>query len=200
MPPGARVVVATGNRHKVEEVREALAFTGWEFVAAADLGGWQEPVETGATFLENARIKARAAYERFGLPALADDSGLTVDALDGAPGVHSRYFAGPHATDAENNVRLLAALGDTPRVRREARFTSVIVLLRDDGIEIVAEGSCEGHIGFEPRGEHGFGYDPLFWPDATPGRTMAGLSLAQKTAVSHRGAALRVLHDALERG
>ncbi|HET6498244.1 MAG TPA: RdgB/HAM1 family non-canonical purine NTP pyrophosphatase [Coriobacteriia bacterium] len=199
MPPGTRVVVATGNPHKVEEVREALAFTGWEFVAAADLGGWEEPEETGATFEENARIKARAARQRFGLPALADDSGLAVDALDGEPGVRSRYFAGPHATDAENNARLLAALGNTPRMRREARFTSVIVLLRDDGTEVVAEGVCEGRIGGETRGEGGFGYDPLFWPDATPGRTMAELSLAEKTAISHRGAALHALHDSLER-
>lgn len=199
MPPGSRVVVATGNRHKVEEIREALAFTGWEFVAAAELGQWPEPEENGETFEENARIKALAARELYGLPALADDSGLEVDALDGEPGVHSRYYAGPCATDAENNARLLLALGDTPRVRREARFRSVIVLVRADGTEVVAEGSCEGHIGTEPRGEQGFGYDPLFWPDATSGRTMAELPLAEKNAVSHRGAALRAMHDLLER-
>ncbi|MBE0416543.1 MAG: RdgB/HAM1 family non-canonical purine NTP pyrophosphatase [Coriobacteriia bacterium] len=193
-----RVVVATGNRHKVEEIRAALAFTSWEFVAAADLGGWPEPEETGETFEENARIKALAASETYGLPALADDSGLEVDALDGEPGVYSSRYAGSCATDAENNARLLLALGDTPRVRREARFRSVIVLVREDGSEVVAEGVCEGHIGTEPRGEHGFGYDPLFWPDATPGRTMAELPMAEKNAISHRGAALRALHDLLE--
>ena len=199
MPQGTRVVVATGNRHKVEEIRGALAFTGWEFVAAADLGGWPEPEETGDTFLENARIKAHAALETYGMPALADDSGLEVDALDGEPGVHSRYYAGPCATDAENNSRLLLALGDTPAVRREARFRSVIVLLGPDGGEVVAEGTCEGRIGTEPRGQSGFGYDPLFLPDAVPGRTMAELEMAEKNAISHRGAALRALHDLLER-
>lgn len=193
-----RVVVATGNRHKVEEIRAALAFTGWEFVSASDLGEWPEPEETGQTFEENARIKAHAARELYGLPALADDSGLEVDALDGEPGVDSRYYAGPCATDAENNARLLLALGDTPRMRREARFRSVIVLVREDGSEVMAEGVCEGRIGTEPRGEHGFGYDPLFWPDATPGRTMAELPVAEKNAISHRGAALRALHDLLE--
>ncbi len=194
-----RVVVATSNRHKVEEIRAELAFTGWEFVAATDLGEWPEPEETGETFEANARIKALAARQLYGLPALADDSGLEVDALDGEPGVNSRYYAGPCATDAENNARLLLALGDTPRVRREARFRSVIVLVREDDSEVVAEGVCEGRIGNEPRGEHGFGYDPLFWLAATPGRTMAELSIAEKNAISHRGAALRALRESLER-
>jgi XTP/dITP diphosphohydrolase len=193
-----RVVVATGNRHKVDEIRSALTFTGWEFVAASDLGCWPEPEETGETFTDNARIKALAARELYGLPALADDSGLEVDALDGEPGVQSRYYAGACATDAENNARLLLSLGDTPRARRKARFRSVIVLVRADGGEVVAEGACEGHIGTEPRGEYGFGYDPLFWPDATPGRTMAELPTAEKNAISHRGAALRAMHDLLE--
>lgn len=199
MAPGTRVVVATGNPHKVDEIRSALDFTGWEFIAAADLGGWPEPQETGETFEDNARIKALAARDLFGMPALADDSGLEVDALDGEPGVHSRYYAGPCATDAENNARLLLALGDTPRVRREARFRSVIVLVREDGSEVVAEGACEGHIGTELRGEGGFGYDPLFRPAAVPGRTMAELSMDEKNAISHRGAALRAMHDLLER-
>lgn len=193
-----RVVVATGNPHKVAEIRAALAFPGWEFVAAGELGEWPEPAEDGSTFLANARIKAWAAREAFGLPALADDSGLEVDALDGEPGVHSRYYAGPCATDAENNARLLLALGDTPRTRREARFRSVMVFVDADGTEIVAEGACEGAIGTEERGEHGFGYDPLFWPEATPGRTMAELPMGEKNAISHRGAALRALREALE--
>lgn len=198
MVPGTRVVVATGNRHKVDEIRAALAFTGWEFVAAADLGGWPEPDETGQTFEENARIKALAAHEIYRLPALADDSGLEVDALDGEPGVYSSRYAGACATDAENNARLLLALAGTPPVRREARFRSVIVLLWPDGTELVAEGACEGRIGTELRGEQGFGYDPLFWPDAAPGRTMAELSTEEKNEISHRGAALRALHDLIE--
>ncbi len=193
MPPGTRVVVATGNPHKVDEIRAALAFTGWEFVAAGELGAWPEPDETGTTFIENARIKAEAAHALFGLPALADDSGLEVDALDGEPGVYSSRYAGPCATDEENNRRLLLALGDTPGARREARFRSVIVLLAADGTEVVAEGACEGRIGTEPRGGAGFGYDPLFRPDAVPGRTMAELSMDEKNAISHRGAALRAL-------
>lgn len=197
-PGERRVAVATGNRHKLEEIRAALGFEGWEFVAAADLGGWDEPVEDGETFLANARIKAIAAHERFGMAALADDSGLEVDALDGEPGVHSRYYAGPCATDAENNARLLLALGETPPVRREARFRSVMVFIAEDGTEVVAEGSCEGSIAFEPSGEAGFGYDPLFLPDATPGRSMAELSMDEKNAISHRGAALRALRQALE--
>jgi XTP/dITP diphosphohydrolase len=197
MPTGTKIVVATGNPHKVDEIRTALDFTGWEFVAAGELGDWPEPEETGTTFLENARIKAYAAHEVFGLPALADDSGLEVDALDGEPGVYSSRYAGPDACDAENNRLLLIALGDTPRVRRGARFRSVVVLVGQDGTEVVGEGTCEGHIGDEPRGEHGFGYDPLFWPDAVPGHTMAELSMHAKNAISHRGAALRALAEEL---
>ncbi len=199
MPAGKRVVVATGNPHKVDEIRTALAFTGWDFVAAGEVGEWPEPEETGTTFLENARIKAEAAHAAFGLSALADDSGLEVDALDGEPGVYSSRYAGPTATDAENNRRLLIALGDTPRVRRGARFRSVIVLIAEDGTEVVAEGACEGHIGDELRGEKGFGYDPLFWPDDVPGHTMAELSLHAKNAISHRGVALRGLAEKLGR-
>lgn len=192
-----RVVVATGNRGKLEEIRAALTGTGWEFVIPDDIGGWNAPEETGATFEENARIKALAARERFGLAALADDSGLEVDALDGEPGVFSSRYAGACATDAENNRRLLLALGDTPRTRREARFRCVIVFLAEDGAETLAQGTCEGRIGLEPRGEGGFGYDPLFEPDATPGHTMAELNMTTKNAISHRGAALRALAEAL---
>lgn len=198
MVPGTRVVVATGNPHKVAEVRSALTFTGWDFVAAGEMGGWEEPEETGTTFLQNARIKAEAAHARYGLPALADDSGLQVDALDGAPGVYSSRYAGADATDAQNNAQLLRALGDTPRACRGARFRSVIVFLDANGAELITEGTCEGHIGNEPRGEGGFGYDPLFWPEATPGRTMAELTMQEKNAISHRGAALQALHDALK--
>jgi len=196
---GKRIVVATGNPHKVAEIRDALAFTGWEFVSAAELGGWLEPEEAGQTFQENARIKAVAASERYGEPALADDSGLEVDALGGGPGVHSSRYAGECATDAENNARLLLVLGDIPTEERTARFRSVIVFL-DEEVEVVAEGTCEGHIGMVPRGDRGFGYDPLFWPTDTPGRTMAELSMAEKNAISHRGAALRALGEKLGGG
>ncbi len=187
------VVVATGNAGKLVEIRSALAFPGWRFVAASDLGPWDPPEETGETFAENALIKARYAAETFGHAALADDSGLEVDAIDGEPGVYSSRYAGPCATDAENNRRLLLALKDVPEGERSARFHCVVAFVAEDGSEVLADGTCEGAIGFEPRGEGGFGYDPLFWPHATPGRTMAELDLAQKNAISHRGSALRAL-------
>lgn len=193
-----RIVVATSNRHKVEEIAAALAYTGWEFVAACDLCGWASPPETGETFEENALIKARAARDIFGMPGLADDSGLEVDALDGAPGVYSARYAGECATDALNNERLLAALADVPTENRTARFRSVIAMVDLDDVPVVASGACEGRISDVPRGEHGFGYDPLFLPEATPGRTMAELGMDEKNAISHRGAALRAFVDALE--
>ncbi|MDH4140095.1 MAG: RdgB/HAM1 family non-canonical purine NTP pyrophosphatase [Coriobacteriia bacterium] len=194
-----RVVVSTRNRGKLAEIQAALDFPGWEFAAAPDLGDWVEPEETGETFLENARIKARAAHERFGTAALADDSGLEVDALGGEPGVYSSRYAGPEATDDDNNRQLLAALANVPLDQRAARFRSVVVFVDAEGIETVVEGTCEGHIGTEPRGTGGFGYDPLFLPDAVTDRTMAELEMAEKNAISHRGAALRALHDALAR-
>jgi len=195
--PEKRVVVATRNAGKLDEIRDALPFPHWRFVSSAELGEWPEPEETGATFEENARIKAVAARERFGLAALADDSGLEVDALGSEPGVYSSRYAGPCATDAENNARLLLALEDVPARQRTARFRCVMVFIDEDGTEVVASGACEGAIAFEPRGEGGFGYDPLFQPDATPGRRMAELSTAEKNAISHRGAALRVLREEL---
>ena len=193
-----RVVVATGNRHKVDEIATALAPFGWEFVSVDDLGGWDAPAETGETFEDNARIKARAAHGRFGLAALADDSGLEVDALDGAPGVYSARYAGECATDALNNERLLLTLAGVPAERRTARFRSVIVFLDADGEETVVAGACEGQIGFAPRGDRGFGYDPLFLPVAAPGKTMAELDMEHKNEISHRGAALAALRLALE--
>jgi XTP/dITP diphosphohydrolase len=195
---GIDVVVGSSNHGKLAEIRTALAFPGWRFVAAAELEAeWPSPEEDGETFEANARIKARAAHERFELAALADDSGLEVDALDGEPGVYSARYAGPCADDAENNSRLLLALKDVPEGQRTARFRCTIVFIDPDGVETVANGTCEGRIGFEPVGEHGFGYDPLFQPDAAPGRTMAELPLAEKNAISHRGAALRDLRSKL---
>jgi XTP/dITP diphosphohydrolase len=192
------VVVATGNAGKIAEIRSALDFPGWKFVSAGELDAeWPSPEEDGETFEANSRIKATAAHERFALAALADDSGLEVDALDGEPGVYSSRYAGPCATDAENNSRLLLALADVPSDRRTARFRSAVIFIDEDGIETVGVGACEGRIGYEGRGDGGFGYDPLFLPDATPGRTMAELSLAEKNSISHRGAALRDLHRKL---
>lgn len=192
------VVVATGNSGKLAEIRSTLDFGGWRFVAAGELGPWDPPEETGSTFAENALIKARFAAETFGHAALADDSGLEVDALDGEPGVYSARYAGPCASDAENTSRLLLALRDHPAGERAARFRCAMVFVDESGRETSANGTCEGEIGFEPRGDGGFGYDPVFLPAATPGRTMAELSLAEKNEISHRGAALRALKAALE--
>ena len=140
----------------------ALAFPGWQFVAgrASSDAEWPSPEEDGETFEDNARIKARAARERFAFAALADDSGLEVDALDGEPGVYCSRYAGPCATDAENNARLLLALQDVPEAQRTARFRCTIVFIDEDGTETVATGACEGRIGFEPRGEQRFRLRP----------------------------------------
>ena len=140
----------------------------------------------------NARIKALAARDNTGLPALADDSGLVVDALDGAPGVFSSRFAGEDATDADNNAKLLELLADVPDDERTARFVCTLVFVDTDDSEIVAYGSCEGKIGYEERGSNGFGYDPLFFADAFDGKlTTAEVPSGQKDAISHRGEALR---------
>ncbi len=194
-------MVATANRGKVAEIRSALGFEGWELVTAADLGA--EPLdveETGATFEENARLKAHAYREAFGCAALADDSGLEVDALGGEPGVYSSRYAGPGATDADNNAKLLEELAGVADAGRGARFRCVMVFVDEDGAETVVSGACEGSIAHEGRGEGGFGYDPLFLPTATPGHSMAELGREEKSAISHRGAALRALREALGGG
>lgn len=193
-----RVIVATRNRGKLDEIRSSLAFEGWEFVTAEDLGlEAPEVEETGDSFTENALLKAFAYHELFGMPAIADDSGLVVDALGGEPGVHSARYAGAKATDARNNAKLLAALDGLAPEFRSARFQSTIVFVDDSGHAIAACGTCEGRMGTEPRGSGGFGYDPLFLPQVTPGRTMAELTLSDKNEISHRGAALRSLRDKL---
>ncbi len=192
LDPATTVVVATGNLHKLVEIQDILgqALPRARFVALGQLGDFDEPEETGATFAENALIKARAAVAETGLTAVADDSGLVVDALDGEPGVRSARYAGVHGDDAANNAKLLTALANTPAPDRTARFMSVVALVRPSGEELLGTGACEGAIGFEPRGAHGFGYDPLFLPCDAPGKTMAELEPAEKNAISHRFHAL----------
>ena len=192
------VVVATGNAHKVVEIEAILsgAMPGARFVRVGDLGDFPEPEETGTTFEENALIKARAAHAATGLPAIADDSGLAVDALGGEPGVYSARYSGVHGDDAANNAKLLANLAGVADEARTARFVSCVALVDDDR-ELTATGSCEGRVAREPRGENGFGYDPLFLPDAAPGRTMAELTAAEKNAISHRFHALEKLCELL---
>lgn len=195
------VVIATNNAHKVEEIETALDFEGWEFKSLKDAGLVSDPDETGSTFLENARIKARAAHDIAGTAVLADDSGLIVDALDGAPGVFSSRYSGIDGDDRANNVKLLQELGAVPYEQRTARFATVLVFIDENGSETVAEGFVEGHIGFAERGEHGFGYDPLFFPDIYNGDvTMAELTQGQKNTISHRGNALRELRMKLHPG
>lgn len=189
----ARVVLATGNAGKQRELAALLAPRGIELILQTTLG--IDPAEeTGATFEANALLKARHAARAAGLPALADDSGLEVDALDGRPGVWSARYAGPDATDADNNAKLLAELAGVPDARRTARYRCVIAFVRsaDDPEPLLAQGAWEGRIGDALQGSGGFGYDPLFWP---AGLAMAAAQMepAAKNAVSHRGLALAEL-------
>ena len=196
--PIKTVVVATNNVNKVDEIRMALEVPGWEFATLRELGIQSNPEETGERFLENALIKARAAHEATGLAAIADDSGLEVDALDGRPGVHSSRFAGDNATDAMNNAKLISQMIGVPDEERTARFVSVVAYIDENGVEYYGRGDCHGYIGWEPQGDGGFGYDPLFWPNALPGHSMAMLTPEEKSVCSHRGQALRRLKSELE--
>src|SRR5450759_1156628 len=193
-----RVVVATANAGKLAEIAAQLDLPGFEFVTAADLGAASIDVpETGETFTDNAYLKAEAYRRQFGLAALADDSGLVVDALGGRPGVRSSRFAGEKASDLENTRRLLEELDGFGPEMRAARFQCVVVFVDEKGEPISACGTCEGQIAFSPRGNGGFGYDPVFLPDEAAGSTMAELTMVEKNAISHRGKALRALKHAL---
>jgi XTP/dITP diphosphohydrolase len=188
-----RVVLATGNPGKLGEMRAILAGHGLEVVARSELG-IEPPAEDGDSFIANALIKARHAAAASGLPAIADDSGLEVDALGGRPGLHSARYAGPAADDRANNARLLAELAGVPETRRGARYRCAMVFVRDAGDPdpIVAEAAWPGRIGFEPRGGGGFGYDPYFIvADGT--QTAAEMPAEEKNRASHRGQALTAL-------
>jgi XTP/dITP diphosphohydrolase len=192
------LVIASGNPGKVREFRELLAALPFEVVAASELG-LTSPAETGASFLENALLKARHAASATGAAAIADDSGLEVDALGGAPGIHSARYAGPEADDAANNTKLLAALAPVPHEARRARYRCVLVFVDGalDPEPLIAEGVWEGSILHEPRGSGGFGYDALFWVTELHA-TAAELAPAEKNRRSHRGAALRLLRERLD--
>lgn len=188
-----RLVLASGNPGKLKELSVILADLGYELHAQSEFDV-PEVAETGTTFVENAIIKARHAATLTGLPALADDSGIEVDALNGAPGVYSARFSGPGASDADNNALLVEKLSDIHSRQRSARYRAVIVLMRHaaDPSPIICEGSWEGIIQLEPAGNGGFGYDPYFFlPDR--GCTSAQLSAAEKNRSSHRGKALAEL-------
>jgi len=196
MKRGDAVVIASTNPGKIAEVRQIMAGLPLVLVTRDEVGGWPEVEETGDTYLANALLKAHAVAAVTGRAALADDSGIEVDALDGAPGVRSARFAGEQATDEDNNARLIASLDGVPPERRGARYRCVAVLVTPEGDEIAGVGSCEGRIGFEARGTGGFGYDPWFIPERES-RTMAELTAEEKHAISHRGKALRGLADKL---
>jgi XTP/dITP diphosphohydrolase len=187
-----RLLLASTNRGKIEEIQKLLhsCQPDLEVLGLDRFPELQAIPETGRTFAENALLKAATAAERTGLVSLADDSGLEVDALDGAPGVHSARYSGPEATDRANNDKLLHALRDVPAEKRTARFRCVLAARTPGGESLLADGSWEGFIAEEPRGEHGFGYDPLFI-DLENGLTAAEMDQPVKNARSHRGRALQ---------
>lgn len=191
-----RLVLATHNAHKVAELRAVLApvvvgLDPADVVSAADLGA-PSPVEDGVTFAANALIKARAIAAATGLPAVADDSGLAVDVLGGAPGIFSARWAGAHGDDRANLELLLDQLGDIAPEHRGAQFVCAAALVTPEGFEHVEEGYLRGTLALEPRGQNGFGYDPILVPEGEE-RTSAELSPEEKNAISHRGKAFRAL-------
>lgn len=194
----SKLVLATGNQGKVKEMADLLADFGFDVVAQSDYNV-SSVAETGTTFIENAIIKARHAAKETGLPAIADDSGLEVDYLNGAPGIYSARFAGEDASDADNIDKLLAEMKDVPAEQRTARFHCVLVMMRheNDPTPLVCHGSWEGSILTERHGENGFGYDPVFW---VPEDQCASAQLlpARKKQLSHRGKALQQLFSALK--
>lgn len=188
-------IIATKNQKKLGELQRILAPLGIDAICEADSGfHFPEVEENGTTFAENALLKAKSACSVSGMPAVADDSGLCVDALDGAPGVYSARYAGGHGDDAANNALLLKNLENIPHEQRTARFQCAIACVFPDGRQLVVEGACEGYIGQTPRGTDGFGYDPLFYVNA---RSFAELTAQEKDRLSHRGQALRKLSAAL---
>jgi XTP/dITP diphosphohydrolase len=193
------IVLATGNRHKVEEVREILADTGVGVRALSEFPGVQPAVEDGTTFEENAIKKAESAAAQTARAAMADDSGLTVDALDGAPGVYSARYAGRDGDHAANNAKLLDDMKDVPASERSARFVCVIAVAAPGRKTQTFRGTVEGRILTELTGEAGFGYDPLFYSDEL-GSAFAQASSRGKNAVSHRGRALAAFSRSLEKG
>ena len=198
-----KIIFATGNKGKLREAAEVLG-PDYEIVSPASLGITEDIPETGSTLQENSLQKAQYLFERTGLPCFADDTGLEVDALGGAPGIYSARYAGPGHDHEKNMDKLLAELeirrsgSANDDMSRRARFKTVVTLILADGQPRFFEGCCEGSIATEKRGTGGFGYDPVFLPDAYPGRTLAEVSEEEKNAVSHRGRAIRAMADWLK--
>ncbi|MFD0966924.1 RdgB/HAM1 family non-canonical purine NTP pyrophosphatase [Seminibacterium arietis] len=195
-----KVVLATSNKGKVKEMADALSAFGFDVVAQTDLG-IESPEETGLTFIENALLKARYAAKLSGLPAIADDSGLVVQALNGEPGLYSARYAGIDGSNAdnENRKKLLLKLANVPKEKRQAKFVSCIVMLQheNDPSPVIAEGECHGFIDLEEKGSNGFGYDSLFF-FPPKNCTFAELDIVEKKKISHRANALNVLKERLK--
>ena len=191
-----KLLIASNNAHKIREIKEILGDLFDEILSLREAGVSADPEETGETFEENARIKAEAILQLTGCAALADDSGLEVDALGGAPGVHSARYCGRHGDDAANNALLLRNLAGVP-APRTARFVSAVALARPGQPTRICRGTCEGTVGFAPRGNNGFGYDPYFTPLGMD-KTFAELPAEVKNGMSHRAHALAALRRALE--
>ena len=190
-----KIIIATHNKHKLQEMSRILSPMGYEVVTDTELGIELSDVEeNGETFLDNARIKSEAGCKESGYPCIADDSGLCVDALGGAPGVYSARYSGVHGDDDGNNRKLLAELEGVPTEKRTAHFACAICVSFPDGSEVTATGKCEGYIGYEKKGSNGFGYDPLFM---VGDRSLAEMSAEEKDAISHRGNALKELQKIL---
>ncbi len=189
-----KFILATKNPKKLSEMQRILLPLGVDVISEREFGELPETVEDGETFAQNARIKALSAMNASGLPAIADDSGLCVDALGGAPGVYSARFSGDH-DDKANNDKLLFELSDVPPEKRTARFVCNICCVFQNGDELTACGECEGVIGYEPKGENGFGYDPLFM---VGDKSFSELSSEQKDNISHRGNAMRDFAEKLK--
>lgn len=185
-----KILLATQNLGKVKELQGMLADAPIEVISLKDIQDWEDVEETGSTFAENAAIKAHAAAKRTGYISLADDSGLEVDALDGAPGVYSARYAGEPKDDERNNDKLLEALKDVSEEKRTGRFRCALVIATPEGQEFLTEGTVEGRVLHARRGQGGFGYDPLFFVPEF-GHTMAELTMLQKNKVSHRAQAMQ---------
>ena len=190
-----RIAIASRNPGKIREIRSICANWPVEWITADENEGpWPNVEETGASYLENALLKARAVADSAGVPAMADDSGIEVDALGGAPGPRSARYAGEEATDEQNLRMLIRAVAGVPAAGRTARYRCIAALAGPDGRKVWAEGTCEGSLVSKPRGTGGFGYDPIFVPAGWE-QTMAELPPEEKDRISHRGRAFRALKD-----
>ena len=196
VPPRKRLIIASNNEGKLREFKELLSPYGFDVVSMREAGFNEEIVEDGETFEENAHIKARAVFEATGEPTIADDSGLEIDFLDGAPGVYSARYAGEGATDADRCAKVLSEMHGVVRELRDARFVCTIYFIYAEDDEYSVRGEVSGYIGDEPRGENGFGYDPIFMVNED--ESMADLDEDEKNRISHRAVAFQKLSEILK--